>query len=551
MKKTVRINISGQVFNIDDDAFLQLEAYINEINRRFGNQEEGDEIVSDIESRIAEIFHERMFEGKDVVNIEDVEYVIDTMGTPEEISEEDEPIDEEASVHSPGKKRRMYRDIDNKLIAGVCSGIAAYFNIDVIIIRVLFIILFFVGYGSMAVIYILLWIFVPSAITTAQKLEMRGEDVTISNIEKSIRDEFDGVRRNFEKFTKSKKYENVKTGADRVLHGSINLIEVILKIIMKFIGVIFIITGFISFSALAISLFFSRTFLRPAFVFDDIPPINEVLTLFGTNTEINFSLFAIFILIGIPFLVLTFIGLKLMIKFRSNNLTIGLVALGVWIIALSSLIYIGFNHISKFRAKGKAIKTESLSYNRDTIYVQLNENVGEIYDKIEIYDFENHQMTAAFFDGEFKVFGETDFDIKRSMDDKFHIEIVKAARGSTRNDAKEEAEMIEYNWNMLDTSIVVHPYYFIGENNQWRRQELSFILRVPIDKTVYLKDNLEKVLNDVNNINNFWDYEMGGKFWKMTRNGLMLSTQENDTIISHNDDIDNEKLQEMKNELKN
>jgi phage shock protein PspC (stress-responsive transcriptional regulator) len=201
MKKTFTINLSGTVFHIEEDAYNTLHNYLLELKRYFGNSEEGKEITSDIEARIAEIFSQKMGNDKNVVTEEWVNEVIETMGTPENITEESE---EKSYTGQNKTKRRLYRHPDEKVLSGVCGGIATYFNMDPVIMRIIFVVLAFLTTGAAILAYIILWIAVPKAVTTAQRLEMMGEEVTIKNIEKFIKDEVNSVKESYHKFTKSK-----------------------------------------------------------------------------------------------------------------------------------------------------------------------------------------------------------------------------------------------------------------------------------------------------------------------------------------------------------
>lgn len=209
MKKTLTINISGSIFHIDEDAFEKLQDYLRKINSHYGAGEEGREIISDIESRIAEIFQEKLSSKDQVVNVDMVEEVITIMGKPEEIFETDDETTEESQNQSQTtttskKKRRLYRDPDKRVFGGVSSGLSAYFGIDVVVFRLLFVLFFFLGYGFAFLLYIILWIVVPKATTTSQKLEMKGKKVNISNIEESIKDEYKEVKENFDKMRKKR-----------------------------------------------------------------------------------------------------------------------------------------------------------------------------------------------------------------------------------------------------------------------------------------------------------------------------------------------------------
>ncbi len=186
--------MANQVFHIDEDAYIRLKEYLDRIEGHFSNKEERKDIVSDIESRISELFGERISAEKQVITLRDIEEVIRIMGDPVEIGEgsESEPESEPATP----RPKRLYRDPDNRVLGGVCGGIGMYFKLDPLIIRVIFLIIFF-GFGIGFLIYIILWIVVPEARTTAQKLEMRGDPVNASNIGKFMHDEYENVKKTF------------------------------------------------------------------------------------------------------------------------------------------------------------------------------------------------------------------------------------------------------------------------------------------------------------------------------------------------------------------
>jgi len=193
MKITVSINLGGYSFNIDEDAYAELKMYLRNLELHFAGEESASEILSDIETRMAEIFRAKITSYKQVINIEDVRQAISVLGTPEDISDSDEPTSRE-KFSSPGY-HRMYRDPDNRIIGGVCSGMGAYWNIDPLIVRIIFIALSLAG-GIGVIVYLILYIVLPEAKTTAQKIEMKGEPVNIHNIKDAVKKEFDSVRKN-------------------------------------------------------------------------------------------------------------------------------------------------------------------------------------------------------------------------------------------------------------------------------------------------------------------------------------------------------------------
>jgi phage shock protein PspC (stress-responsive transcriptional regulator) len=196
MNKTLNIKLAGIVFHIDEDAFEILNNYLNALKNHFKNEEGADEILKDIEGRIAELFTERL-DKKEAISITDVKEVTAIMGNPSQYDDEieenqtHEKQNKEEDLRA-GKRKRIFRDADDRMVAGVCGGLANYFNIDPLWFRIIFLIVLFTGGGFL--IYIIFWIATPEAKTTAEKLEMRGEKVNITNIEKNIKDELGNLK---------------------------------------------------------------------------------------------------------------------------------------------------------------------------------------------------------------------------------------------------------------------------------------------------------------------------------------------------------------------
>ena len=197
MKKTVTINLGGFVFNIDEDACDRLSQYLADIEKRFPEDERA-EIVRDIEERMAELLTYKL-QNRNVVEINDVEEVIEVIGKPEEF--EDESGEGQATANNfadntsssdnsdrtvnrqPRKARKLYRNSNDRMVSGVASGLAAYFDLDPAIMRILFVILAFASLGWGILIYLILLIAMPEAKTKAQFLEMQGIEPTLENID--------------------------------------------------------------------------------------------------------------------------------------------------------------------------------------------------------------------------------------------------------------------------------------------------------------------------------------------------------------------------------
>jgi phage shock protein PspC (stress-responsive transcriptional regulator) len=176
MKRTIQINLAGTIFNIDDDAYEILRDYLNAVERQFISGVEGREVMLDLETRMSELFTERLKPLRQVVSAEDVRDVLKVLGAPEDIGGRREGGQRYSQAgygrYEGGRRsRRMYRDGQDKSIGGVCSGLAYYFNTDPLLLRILFVIGLFMGFGFL--LYIVLWIALPQTNTPEQIREMK------------------------------------------------------------------------------------------------------------------------------------------------------------------------------------------------------------------------------------------------------------------------------------------------------------------------------------------------------------------------------------------
>lgn len=184
MKKTTTVSLSGSIFTLEEDAYNVLNGYLKRLEFHFSKEEGKQEIISDIESRIAEHLRETIKTQNQAVDINEINRIIKIMGEPGEIEgEENMKNDYQSDYRS---YRRLYRDTDDKIIGGVCAGMGHYWRVEPLLLRIIIILLTVFGVFPGLIIYIILWIVIPPALTNAQKLEMRGEPVTADNIGKSF-----------------------------------------------------------------------------------------------------------------------------------------------------------------------------------------------------------------------------------------------------------------------------------------------------------------------------------------------------------------------------
>jgi len=195
MKKVIQINLGGKVFTADMDAYDNLNKYLLSIEKHFKKSEGFEDIMYDIENRIAELLEENASKNM-VVTIEMVERVKSTMGSTADFQtdEEDNDYDNHKSIPKYKTGKKLFRDPDNRIVAGVASGLSAYFGIsDPVIIRILFV-LFTISGGLGFISYIILWIAIPEAKTTSDFLSMKGEEINIDNIAKTVEDSLKSIK---------------------------------------------------------------------------------------------------------------------------------------------------------------------------------------------------------------------------------------------------------------------------------------------------------------------------------------------------------------------
>ena len=308
MKKTLTVNLGGTVYHIDDDAYRLLDDYLSNLKHFFRKQEGAEEIVNDIEIRIAELFAEKVSAGKQVITLADVEEIIARVGKPEDFGvsdDESEPRKKEQAASAgqgytrTATTRRLFRDPDNKLLGGVAAGLAAYFGWDITLVRILMIILVFVPYCPMIILYIIGWIVIPEARTAAEKLSMRGEAVTIENIGKTVTDGFERVADGVNNYMNSGK---PRTFLQKIGDVFVSIAAVLFKIFLvalvilccPVLFVLAVVLVALVFAAIAVAVSGGALLyeLLPAIDWMPVASVSPMMTLLGTIAGVA--------LIGIP-----------------------------------------------------------------------------------------------------------------------------------------------------------------------------------------------------------------------------------------------------------
>lgn len=478
MNKTININLGGVFFHIDEDAYQKLSRYFDAVKRSLTNSTGKDEIMKDIEMRIAEILSDKIKGERQVVSVKDVEEIIAVMGEPEDYRIDDEATADKNFNYSSGKKtKKLYRDKDNNMIGGVLSGIGHYLGIDPLWLRILMVILFF-GFGTGLLIYIVLWILMPAANTTAEKLEMTGEPVTISNIERKVREEFDMVSQKFSNIDYDKMGNQVKSTGQKVGDTISEIFLKIFSIIGKIIGIFLIIISSVTLISMIIGLISAGSLSMV-----DYPWQKYVLNV----TDFPIWMIGLVTLgaVGIPFFFLLILGLKLLIKnVRSIGNTAKYTLLAIWIISVGTLIFIGAS-----QARNRAFDSKKIE--RKTIELAANDTLKIRFVHNDYFAKNNYRTTSDFrfvqdSTGSEKIFSNNiQLYVMETEAKKPYVQIEKIANGTSFAEARTRAEKIEYGFEVNGNELVLNNFLLTDASQKYRDQEVRIYLYLP--KGTYFK----------------------------------------------------------------
>ena len=513
MNKTVNINLAGIFFHIDEDAYAKLQHYLDAIKRSFTNTQGKEEIIADIEARIAELFNEKKKEDRQVIGIKEVEEVIAIMGQPEDYMV-DEEIFEDEPVYTKTTKssgKQLFRDTEHSYVGGVSSGLGHYLGIDFIWVRILWILLTIFSSGAFILIYIALWIFVPEAKTTADKLAMRGEEVTISNIEKKIREGFDNVTGKVKDVDYQKYGNQARNGANSAATAIGDIITFILKVFVKLIGIVLIILA----GSVLISLFVGLFTVGTFGIID--APWSSYVEMAVSGAPLWLLWLLGFLIVGIPFFFLFVLGLKILVgKLRSIGTPAKLVLLGLWILALVGATVIGIQQATHRAFDGEQVISETLPISaNDTLYLGMQSDSNYSSSIYRSTDFK-----IKYNDNDEKVLYSSDVRliVKASKDSLAKLEVVKSAEGKDYKEAKERAQNIDYNTSFSGNELLLNSFFTSPAKFKYRDQEVKVTLYLPEGTTLFADNNTSTFHRNTD----YWgDILISGdeeKFLKITEN---------------------------------
>ncbi len=501
MNKTININLAGIFFHIDEDAFAKLTNYLNAIRNSFSDPDGQDEIIKDIEVRISELFSEKIHRASQVITLKELDEVISVMGQPEDYKVDEEIFNDSApnekkQTKRPSSHKQVFRDTDDKFIAGVSSGLGHYFGIDAIWIRLVWVALVFLGFGAPILIYILLMILIPEATTTSEKLKMKREPVNISNIEKKIKEELKNAGEKIS-WDENQWKNNAKEGVS----GFFNTVKKIIKLKIfllkkmakglfnvfgKLFGISLIILSFSTIISLIIGLF--TTGITFGFLWDG----NEIFD-YSSIVLVDFFPFwlivlLVFLIVGIPAFALFILGLKLIItNLKSIGMRAKIILIVLWIFSIVGLSILGIKQATEQAYDGDFITEKMIPIRKnDTLKLKMLSNNRYEYNESRSGNF--HLKPDE--DGNKIIYSSNIRLIVRSTNNATaKVFINRKAEGNSFDNAKERAKAIDYHYTFNNNKLTLDSYFTTNISNKYRDQLVEVIVYLPIGSILYADKN--------------------------------------------------------------
>ncbi|WP_314061585.1 PspC domain-containing protein [Empedobacter brevis] len=501
MDKTVSISIGGFSFVLDEIAYNKLKTYLQDVKTSLRGTEGVEDIIEDVEIRISELFRERL-KFREVVNEDDINFVIATMGHPDQYKVEEDEENEKTSTNSSynyssnnqsygGQQtsaKRLYRDPDDTIVTGLSAGLAHYMGVDPWFVRSIWLVLgvlgiFTAGVSFLLVVfcYFILLIFVPKAKTTSEKLQMYGQPANIDTLKKNVEQASEAV------VSGSKELSNKLGGAFGVFG----------RILLWFIGFIILSTGV---GLIIGGFFFFFT------TWTEMPT-----ELFGYLVEEEWMSMAakIFggILMVIPGVLLTILGVKCFWNRVKVSKAVIFGAIALWFVALFAIIGISVSTASKFRNSVEMTQEKSYVIPSDTLQVYFREN-NEGNLKFKTFNDLDQLIDA---DGNLIIPIDDIFEIEESTDEKLHVQVTYSSKGGSKEEAKRNLEAIRYNYELNGNKLYLDEFIKIPKDGKFRNQTVDIKLYIPKNKLIHT-NNTDRMTIINNDNDRDYLYDLKNKF---------------------------------------
>jgi len=535
MNKILNINVGGYALTIDDDAYEYLQAYLDSIRRRFRESEGRDEILTDIEARVGELIHEGMG-NRTIVMQPDVEAVLEVMGKPEDFGD-DPAASGGGTTASNGRStsssgtgthqssirtgKRLFRDEEDSVVGGVCSGLAAYFGVhDPVWVRLLFVLLFFLSFGFWVPAYILLWVLVPPAKSAADRLAMRGEPINVDNIAREIEDSFERLSGKVNEYGAGAKAKSGSAAQNAMSAGVSAIGQVFafaVRIFVKFWVVIALIV--------AISLFIATAtgWIAGVWVLFTAGPFIHYFSPFSGVT--NWLVFAdLFLLLGIPLMGLCLTFARVLLKTRTPKWLGGGLAMLWTVSVIAAFSFIAFAS-QEYCRKGSLTQTVDLSnVASDTLRVEANNLIDPDAETEWWFDSEGIRINGDRLD----LNGPIEIRVRRSTSGRFECIQNITARAASQNEAVEYAAQTGFSVNANGNHLRIPTGYSIQKGQRWRVQMIKITIGVPEGKFItFDKDIYNHAAADMSeysdDIDGNYISRRPDRMFRMTADGLVCA----------------------------
>ncbi|WP_207429576.1 PspC domain-containing protein [Pedobacter sp. SYSU D00535] len=513
MNKTIIININGLVFHIEEEAYEILRSYMTEVKRHFAYTTDSLEIVTDIENRLAEMFNERLAEQKkQVLEMIDIQEVIAAMGSVKdfELPEEENPL----NTDSYRTERKLFRDTDDKLVAGVCSGLGYYFDIEAKWIRLVTVLLT-LTVGVALPIYIILWLVLPKALTRQDKIAMRGEPITLQSFKKSFDEEIGSLQDNL-----NRGFNTISPGASRTGDSLSNGIDELLAFVVRFfkglvkaIGVLVIVIGVIVLLGLICGLLFAIGFWNSAEL--NAFPISAI------NYEYRSPIYlSAFLLLFIPLIALILFAIRVIFNRRIVTRTGSFAMLILWLTGLATGVYYGSKVAAEFKEDAK-IELDAGLINYPALYLKLNPQKPLSKDDSLKLNLNSERFRGRIlnddYGDEFDEMQEFNLFIEKSENAETKIVKEFSARGRTFKAALQAAQRTSYNFIQKDSTILFDKYLHLNGKGLYRAQDVNVTLKIPVNTRLIIDGTLSRHLENYH----LWYCQPEDSDWKTPSEWLM------------------------------
>lgn len=470
MKKTISINLSGLVFYIEEEGYEMLKNYLDNIRNQFVDQEEADMILEDVEIRIAELFTLKLSESKTAVTTTDVQEVMDQMGEASSYGYDDgdessseKKVEKEESSNDKTEKKKLFRDSANGNIAGVAEGLAKYFNIDVAIVRIVFVLVTLFGPGLL--IYIILWIVLPDANGTSDRLKMKGKPITVENIKEEAKNAGEKLSASSKKFAKNFS-ENTESTIGKIANALGKLFGigfVLFSITMLVLLLIFTVGQF--------GIVGTNQYAEILSLFD----LSEII--FETSNNFYFAWTGIYLTTIIPLIALFLFGTILLFKVRSKAtkraffFLFTLFITGViicFVVGSKTGVEFGSDAESEEFIGHTAANELEIKFKDDAIHELMDDGyIKYDRDNIILLDEENISLPIHRI------------KIQYTTDSLIRVKIIKSAHGETSISATDKLENISLDAKFEGNKLIMSPYFSFPKEDKLRAQDIRMTVLLP------------------------------------------------------------------------